>query len=69
MSKKPTWEENYDQWVEDFISKLSWSDRASDYEKTLVAGNIRHFASEAKQQLLQAAKAINKSKHEKRTLA
>lgn len=29
--------------VEEFIRNLNWSDQASSDEKTLVAGNIRHF--------------------------
>ena len=29
--------------VEKFLQEISWSKQASDYEKTLVAGNIRYF--------------------------
>lgn len=31
--------------VEDYIRSLKWSPAASDWEKTLVAGNLRTFAA------------------------
>lgn len=31
--------------VEEYIKSLCWTKEASDYEKTLVAGNIRAFAA------------------------
>lgn len=30
--------------VEEFIKGLEWSNVVTDYQKTLIAGNIRHFA-------------------------
>jgi len=47
--------------VDQFIRDLPWSDQATDYEKTLVAGNLRGFFSEvarATKPLFDAAVAI-----------
>jgi len=47
--------------VDEYISNLPWSLRATDHEKTLVAGNLRGFFAEiarATQPLFDAAVAI-----------
>ncbi len=61
MSRKPQWEDNFDDWTEDFIRNLKWSDAVKNDQITLVAGNIRNFAHAAKEQLLIAAKEIKRT--------
>jgi hypothetical protein len=45
----------FTDWVEAYINSLHWSFGTSDYEKTLVAGNIRGFASWVNANLLKPA--------------
>lgn len=43
------------EWVEAYINSLHWSFGTSDYEKTLVAGNLRGMASWINANLLKPA--------------
>ena len=45
----------FDDWVEAYINSLHWSFGTSDYEKTLVAGNLRGMAAWINANLLKPA--------------
>jgi hypothetical protein len=48
------WLRSSTSYVENYLAQLDWSAEATDKEKTLVAGNVRAFASHFRQRLVSA---------------
>ena len=51
LPKEEEWEKEFDLMTENHIKSLHWSEEATDYQKSLVIGNIRGFAGKVKQDI------------------
>lgn len=50
-TNEENWKIDFDKMVQEHIQSLPWTSTATEYEKTLVIGNIRHFAQKIKEHI------------------